>query len=197
MANYYTQRPERATPNPSGGCLSGFVFLPFSVIAMSIVLALTLSRIGITDSAASMPTNNGIQDLTFFTSPYSSYTLTQGPHGYSYGHMAIDIAAGKGATIYSPIQGQVTDLFVDGLGNPTIIIENEIYRITMMHGIYSVGIGEHLQPGQPIGSESNLGNTTDMQGRSCRNRDCGYHTHLNVYDKRIAANINPLTLLEP
>jgi hypothetical protein len=91
----------------------------------------------------------------------------------------------------------VSDLFVDGLGNPTIVIENEIYRVIMMHGIYNVRAGEHLQAGQPVGSESNLGNTTDMQGRSCRNRDCGYHTHLNVYDKRIAANINPLTLLEP
>ncbi len=131
-----------------------------------------------------------------FLSPYESYTLTQGPHGYSYGHMAIDIAAGKGATIFSPINGEVTEMFVDGIGNPTIIIENEIYRVILMHGVYTSNKGDKIKAGQAIGEESNLGNTTDMQGRSCRNRDCGYHTHLNVYDKRVGTNINPLELLD-
>ena len=111
--------------------------------------------------------------------------------------MAIDIAAGKGAIIYSPIHGKVSELFIDGVGNPTLIIENEVYRVTMLHGVYSVHIGESVRAGEIVGTESNLGNTTDMQGNSCRNRDCGYHTHLNVYDKQIGTNINPLDLLEP
>ena len=34
-----------------------------------------------------------------------------------------------------------------------------------------------------------------MAGNLCAGRNCGYHTHLNVYDKRQAANINPLTLI--
>ena len=199
MATSNNRRPERATPDPDGGCLSGFVFIPLAVIAMSIVLALTLSRIGVSEGAASMPANSvsSASDPTRFLAPYKEYTLTQGPHGFSYGHMAIDIPAGKGATIFSPIDGVVSDLFVDGLGNPTLIIENEVYRVTLMHGIYAVNPGDQLTAGQAIGTESNLGNTTDMQGRSCRNRDCGYHTHLNVFDKRIGANINPLDLLEP
>ena len=67
----------------------------------------------------------------------------------------------------------------------------------LMHGIYTVAVGDTLRAGQPIGTESNLGNTTDMQGISCRNRDCGYHTHLNVFDKRLGENINPLDLLQP
>ena len=58
-----------------------------------------------------------------------------------------------------------------------LVIENEVYRVTMLHGDYSVQIGENLKAGEPVGTESNLGNTTDMQGNSCRNRDCGYHTH--------------------
>ncbi|HBY06745.1 MAG TPA: hypothetical protein DEH22_02775 [Chloroflexi bacterium] len=196
MANYNNLWPEKATPEPNGGCLSGFIFVPLAVIAMSLVLSLTLGRITIS-SAAAVPDRGNLQDALTFVSPYDSYTLTQGPHGFSYGHMAIDIAAGNGATIYAPINGKVTDLFIDGLGNPTLIIENEIYRVTLMHGIYNVQIGDTLAAGQPLGSESNLGNTTDMQGLSCRNRDCGYHTHLNVYDKRIGTNINPLGLLEP
>ncbi len=197
MANYYTDSdPERATPYQNGGCLSGFIIIPLAVIAVSFVLFSSLSRI-VTPSAAA-PTEKGTGgSQKEFVSPYDSYTLTQGPHGFSYGHMAIDIAAGNGATIYSPIIGKVTELFTDGLGNPTLVIENDIYRVTFMHGVYTVKPGQKVELEQIIGSESNLGNTTDMQGRSCRNRDCGYHTHLNVFDKRIGANINPLDFLEP
>jgi len=192
----HVTQPRRATPDPNGGCLSGFLFVPLTVVAMSIVLILVLSQAGAASSAAS-PEVDAPEDAATFVAPYETYVITQGPHGFSYGHMAIDIAAGKGATIYAPINGVVSELFTDGLGNPTLIIENEIYRVTLMHGIYSVYAGQQLAAGQPIGVESNLGNTTDMQGRSCRDRDCGYHTHLNVYDKRLGTNINPLDLLEP
>jgi murein DD-endopeptidase MepM/ murein hydrolase activator NlpD len=192
---YHNSWPERATPNPNGGCLSGFLFVPLAVIAVSAFLILALSRISIASSAAPLEVPADPDSLRF-VSLYDSYTLTQGPHGFSYGHMAIDIAAGKGATIYSPINGTVSDLFTDGLGNPTLVIENEVYRVILMHGVYTVKAGDRLTAGQSVGTESNLGNTTDMQGRSCRNRDCGYHTHLNVFDKRIGANTNPLDLLE-
>jgi hypothetical protein len=38
-------------------------------------------------------------DLLTFAAPYTDYALTQGIHGMSYGHMAIDIAAGRGEPI--------------------------------------------------------------------------------------------------
>jgi len=66
-----------------------------------------------------------------------------------------------------------------------------------MHGDYIVDAGDSVSKGQSIGYESNLGNTIDMLGRSCRGRKCGYHTHLIIYDKRIGANINPLDVLQP
>jgi len=189
-------QPEWATPYPNGGCLSGFILIPLAVITVSAVLFFALSQITAVSSKAI--SNSGIGgNPTVFVSPYDDYTLTQGPHGYSYGHMAIDIAAGKGAIIHSPIHGKVTALFIDGVGNPALIIENDVYRVTMLHGVYSVQKGESVKAGQTLGAESNLGNTTDMQGNSCRNRNCGYHTHLNVYDKRIGNNINPLDLLGP
>jgi murein DD-endopeptidase MepM/ murein hydrolase activator NlpD len=128
--------------------------------------------------------------------PYDHYTLTQGPHGFSYGHMAIDISAGKGAVIKSPVAGYVTEHSVDQYGNPTLVIENDFYRVTMLHGKYKVESGEAVEIGQMVGRESNMGYTTDIWGRSCRDRDCGYHTHLNIFDKRIGSNVNPLSLIE-
>jgi murein DD-endopeptidase MepM/ murein hydrolase activator NlpD len=128
--------------------------------------------------------------------PYESYILTQGPHGQSYGHLAIDLTAGKGAVIRSPIEGAVTALYVDGLGNTTLIIENEHYQVTLMHGIYEVQVGDQLALGQPVGYESNQGNTIDAWGNSCSGRDCGYHTHLNIFDKRLNENVNPLDLIQ-
>ena len=137
-----------------------------------------------------------VTDPAAIAAPYSHYTVTQGPHGASYGHMAIDIAAGKGATIKSPINGEITRLYIDRYGNPTLVIENKFYKVTLMHGIYDVVVGERVKMGQAIGKESNKGYTTDMQGRSCKQRKCGYHTHLNIFDKRISRNVNPLKLLE-
>ena len=129
--------------------------------------------------------------------PYDHYTVTQGIHGASYGQMAIDIAAGKGAKIKSPISGVVTERYTDQWGNPTLVIENDVYQVTLLHGNYSVDVGEQLKIGQRIGSESNQGYTFDMQGNACwgAGRDCGYHTHLNIYDKRAGSNVNPFDVL--
>lgn len=138
-----------------------------------------------------------VVDYSILGQPYEDYQLTQGPHGFSYGHRAIDISAGEGAEILSPIFGTVVARYFDELGNPVLILENEIWQITMMHGEYIVDIGEAVSRGQSVGYESNLGNTTDMQGLSCRGRKCGYHTHLNIFDKRIGENINPLQVLQP
>ena len=131
-----------------------------------------------------------------FAAPYKKYTITQGLHGFSYGHAAIDIAAGQGTKILSPINGEVTALYIDQYGNPTLVIENDIYQVTMMHGEYTVHVGDKVKLGQKVGRESNLGYTTDMSGQPCAGRNCGYHTHLNVFDKQIGENVNPLELID-
>jgi len=136
-------------------------------------------------------------DESAFIAPYDDYVITQGLHGFSYGHMAVDLSAGKGAVIQSPIYGVVTEQFVDNLGNTTLVIENDSYRVMFLHGKYAVSVGDLLQPGQPIGKESNQGYTTDMAGRPCQDRDCGYHSHMNVYDKQKEMNVNPLELFDP
>ena len=127
--------------------------------------------------------------------PYDEYFLTQGAHGQAYGHLAIDIAAGNGATIKSIINGTVSGAGYDQWGNTFIQIENELYTVLYLHGLYTLSVGDSVRAGQPIGSESNIGYTLDMAGNLCAGRNCGYHTHLNVYDKRQATNINPLALI--
>lgn len=129
--------------------------------------------------------------------PYKQFMLTQGPHGMDYGHMAIDLTAGKGANIISPIYGVVTASFVDEYGNTNLILENERFTITLLHGNYTAQVGDFVELGQIIGQESNNGYTLDPYGQPCAGRDCGYHTHLNVFDKKTQANANPLDLLKP
>jgi murein DD-endopeptidase MepM/ murein hydrolase activator NlpD len=127
--------------------------------------------------------------------PYDTYFLTQGIHGMDYGHMAVDIAAGNGSVIKSIINGNVTGAGYDQWGNTFIQIENDYYIVLYLHGVYSVALGEAITAGQPIGTESNIGYTLDRAGNLCAGRDCGYHTHLNVFDKRLGMNIDPLSLI--
>ncbi len=170
---------------------------------VAIVLIIFMASKVLIDKGRSTPASPKVEenvvqfvDQRKIALPYDDYVLTQGPHGTSYGHLAIDLAAGKDAIIKSPINGEVSELFVDEYGNPTLVIENEAYVITMLHGKYTVQEGEQMVLGQPVGYESNLGFTTDMQGRSCKNRNCGYHTHLNIFDKTLNTNVNPLEVLE-
>jgi murein DD-endopeptidase MepM/ murein hydrolase activator NlpD len=134
-------------------------------------------------------------DTSAIVSPYDFCYLTQSIHGATYGHMAIDISAGKGAVIKSPINGVIAELYIDPWGNTTIVIENDVFRITMLHGLYEVQVSETVTLGQPIGTESNQGYTLDAYGQLCQGRDCGYHTHLNIFDKRVGSNANPLELI--
>lgn len=127
--------------------------------------------------------------------PYANYVVTQGPHGLGYGHYAVDLTAGKGVDILSPINGTVTAVYVDKYNNTVLIVENGRYRVLMMHGNYTVQVGQVLRVGDSLGTEWNNGYTLDGNGNLCAGRDCGYHTHLNIFDKVLNSNIDPFTLL--
>jgi murein DD-endopeptidase MepM/ murein hydrolase activator NlpD len=162
------------------------------VLLVSFILVCILSQVTAVASGRELKPI----DKTTFMVPYDDYVITQGLHGFSYGHMAIDISAGKGAVIKSPIDGEVSANYIDQLGNTTLVIENNLYKVTLLHGKYSVSIGDVIEAGQPIGAESNLGYTTDMQGRPCGEGNCGYHTHMNVYNKKLSTNVSPLDLID-
>jgi murein DD-endopeptidase MepM/ murein hydrolase activator NlpD len=147
---------------------------------------------------ATLPSTLLIPNSTTFSAPYKDYTLTQGPHGFSYGHIAIDLAAGRGTPVLSPINGVIVDEYTDQWGNSTLVIENDTYRVLLLHGDYTGNIGDTVTIGDPVGTEGNNGYTTDMAGNLCYGRtNCGNHTHLNVFDKTIGANVNPLELIRP
>lgn len=126
--------------------------------------------------------------------PYAEYAVTQGIHGFEYGHSAIDITAGKGAQILSPINGLITANLTDPAGGTILVIENERWIITLVHGLFSASAGDFVHQGEVVGVESNQGNTVDMDGNSCRDKDCGYHTHINIYDKKSGQNVDPLMI---
>lgn len=129
--------------------------------------------------------------------PYDDYILTQGIHGASYGDAAIDLAAGRGADILSPITGQIILNGRDFYGNTILVIENEVWTVKLLHGEFYPDEGEWVGLGQMIGSESNIGYTVDINGVSCRGRRCGNHTHMNVVDRRTGRNANLIKLLHP
>lgn len=178
--------------------------LSITAVALILLLAVRLlndaspaSGAGLAAPPPTLSVATPAPDPQAFAAPYTSYIITQGLHGDSYGHLAIDLGAGEGAPILSPIHGEVTGLYLDEWGNPTLTIENEIFLVTLLHGDVTVSVGQIVALGEPVGYESNLGYTTDMAGNPCWEQvGCGYHTHLNVYDKRLGENINPFELLE-
>lgn len=199
----YPLGEEWLTPQPPGMLvviLVGFVI----VLAMMGGVVHLSGQVKVEQVASSIPSGNVgtgsklyVEEPTAVTAPYTEYALTQGLHGQSYGHLAIDLAAGRGEPVRSPINGFVTNLYVDEYGNTTLVIENDVYTVTILHGDFSVAIGEQLRTGQIVGAEGNNGYTMDFLGNLCYGRVyCGNHTHLNIFDKRIQANVNPLDLIQ-
>lgn len=123
---------------------------------------------------------------------YEYAVLTQAEHGRDYGHNAIDLRGGPGTPLYSPIDGDVTEKYIDGLGNTVLVVENSCWTITLMHGEWKAMQGERVQQGGLIGWEDNYGNTWS-RGRPCYGRDgCGDHTHVNIFSKALGRNVDPL-----
>ncbi|MCL4261663.1 MAG: peptidoglycan DD-metalloendopeptidase family protein [Anaerolineae bacterium] len=198
----YGAAEEWYTPPPPG--MPTVILIGLVVVLVMIGTAVHLSGQANGEQIAYTPlTGSGstasrlhVADPTAVTAPYDTYTITQGPHGQSYGHLAIDLAAGRGEPVKSPINGFVTDLYIDEYGNTTLVLENEAYTVIMLHGDYTVAIGDEVKAGQVVGGEGNNGYTMDYWGNLCYGRtQCGNHTHLNIYDKRIQANVNPLDLI--
>ncbi len=185
------EQPTPAAPTTMIDSEGNIIFLPQD----KPLDALTDASGNVVKGVSAADLNSLPGDPNAWADPYPEYIVTQGPHGQSYGHYAVDITAGKGLDIHSPINGLVTALFVDQYNNTNLIIENSRYQVLMLHGNYSVQVGQALVIGDVVGVEWNNGYTLDANGNLCAGRDCGYHTHLNVFDKSLNSNINPFDLL--
>jgi murein DD-endopeptidase MepM/ murein hydrolase activator NlpD len=136
-------------------------------------------------------------DEQVFLPPYVIFQVNQGAHaggGWWYGRLAVDIGNGRGTPLFSPINGWVSEAGADEFGSTYIVLENSRWRVLMMHGDYSVGLGEVVQAGQQVGTESNNGFTRGPGGEICNGAPgCGEHTHLAVWDGGV--EVDPLELL--
>lgn len=127
--------------------------------------------------------------------PYAEFWFTQGLHGASYGHQAVDIKAGAMQPLRSPITGRVV---ANGYykTNTELVIESDRYRVTLWHGNFTPAVGQMVYLGNPIGTEGNSGYVTDGNGVLCQGRaGCGYHTHINIFDKIAGVNVDPRDVL--
>lgn len=124
------------------------------------------------------------------------YQITQGLHDRQYG-AAIDVKAGAGSTVYSSINGLVIRNHPNGEGTTTLIIRNSMYQLKLMHGNYTVNVGDMITAGQPVGTESNLGNVKDGYGKKCvPGTDCGNHTHINIVKLDKDVSIDPTNIIK-
>ena len=141
--------------------------------------------------------SQAVGDEQVFLPPDIFFQVNQGAHaggGWWYGALAVDIGNGRGTSLLSPINGWVSEAGADEFGSTYIVLENSRWRVLMMHGDYSVSLGEVVQAGQQVGTESNNGFTRGPGGEICNEAPgCGAHTHLAVWDN--GNEVEPLELL--
>jgi hypothetical protein len=143
-----------------------------------------VSAAGLQAEAAAAPAG-GRDDTTRVVAPYTDYVVTQGPHGASYGHMAIDITRGRRNHPYAAC-GRVT-ITTSKMGQYTLILENENYQITLMHGNYTrvLATGAIARRWAQRATMA-----TPWIGRDlCYGRDCGYHP-ISISSIALGSNVN-------
>lgn len=113
---------------------------------------------------------------------YQAGRITQGLHGQSYGHYAVDIAAGYQQPIFSPCNCCVSERFVDEYANPVLVLSNGRWQVTLLHGDYYGRVGDCYKVGEVVGTEASHGYSS------------GSHTHISVFDKALGQNVDPRTL---
>jgi soluble lytic murein transglycosylase-like protein len=116
----------------------------------------------------------GISSATFVIPYRQAYVVTNySPHfgGWGNAMYGIDVSTGPemGATVYSPISGQVNFKGFDEWGNTVLHIINERCEVALLHGDYRfIKKGDSVTAGvTPVGTEASIGNST------------GPHTHLS------------------
>lgn len=103
--------------------------------------------------------------------PPGSFTINGPLHGQDYGECALDLTRGAGTEVLSPVNGVITQKYVDGLDNPIIQIENSIYLVRLYHGDWTVDTGDIVTITQKVGYENTYGNSS------------GSHTHFHIIKK--------------
>jgi len=145
----------------------------------------------ISETSFTQPVQKAVQQTSScpIQKPYEYGGLTQELHG----NQALDYKAGEGISVLSPISGTVIQNEITVSDNTTLVIENDCYMVKMYHGDWTAEVGSQIIIGQPVGTESNKGYTFTNNGNTfCgTGSNCGYHTHLEVFDKELNIYIDP------
>lgn len=122
---------------------------------------------------------------------YSHYRFSK---ELAHGRAGYDLmGGGKDSPIFAPITGEVIYQYYQHNGNPLLIIENDSYRVKLLHGYWNTAEGDRVNQGEIIGYEGNMG-LTFRDGQFCgTGSNCGYHTHIEVWDK---INNSPVNLAQ-
>ena len=170
-------------------------FLSIFLIIL-IFLCFTISSIAITDTEL----NNSIIYSSEFVWPLSGYTKIssyygkrKSPTGASSFHSGIDIPAPEGTPIKAICSGKVTFCSWGAGGGYTIVIENEIYKVSYCHvsPIFIVKKGDYINVGTIISSVGpknvyGIKNNPykDSNGNPTNGATTGCHLHLSIRKNR-------------
>jgi murein DD-endopeptidase MepM/ murein hydrolase activator NlpD len=130
--------------------------------------------------------------------PYvpGTFWVNGGVHADPWGGKAVDVAGGANTLIIAPITGVVTENTIDPNGSSVLFIESDEYKAVLLHGLWSVQVGDVVSIGDEIGTEGNLGYTFKMDGTKCgTGSDCGYHTHFNLVDKTTGESVDVMSTI--
>lgn len=146
------------------------------------------------------------EEINAIRVPYGEeYIVSQGTHGEGYGHRAIDLSGNIGGKenvpVLSPINGRITGNYIDQYQNTTLIIINPRYVVTLVHGNFNLPINTNVKIGDMVGTEGNNGYVFNLKGVLCSETEdptkCGFHTHINIFDRNFNTNLNLMELFWP
>ena len=132
--------------------------------------------------------------------PDDNFIISQEVHGESYGHLAVDLSAGRGYPILAVSDGYITGggidtngvALLDQWGNTYAELSAGNIYFQFLHGDFIVRVGQTVRQGEIIGYESNRGITYDENHKECQgSTDCGSHTHWAAFDAVTGAPIYP------
>ncbi len=162
-----------------------FIWIDLMVTSLPIPFGTLVDEWYIADTFAGVPTTGGKTVILPYASPVQPRLVQNGMHGENW--PGRDYATPAGTPLVSPVTGTVirkgTDSYCGPFGcyNTFVLFEaDDGTQVMLMHGNYTVQVGDRVKQGQSIGSEASNGNSTEP------------HTHISI--KQNGVFIDPVLI---